>query len=655
MLNKFFKKKFTNENYIQELCHMKPKYEWLKEALDTKAIDINHQDENKNTFLMVCLKRNKFEVAMWLMDNGANPNIKNKDNKAAIDIAIEKNKLIIVEKLLKLKKIDIDQKDEYGRSLLQNIIVSGNHKMAKVFINYGANINTLDNKGKHVLYDALSYGDKEFVKYLLTFEGIELNHIDEDGNTLMQHPQVVQNDNLAIDLLIAGSDPTIKDKKGESFLFNTIMRGVEGEHIVQVALEYGADVNQRTSTGNTIMMESVLEASKLGDTDKLKKESIMRSVTSMLEYNGDINALDKNGESGLFNAVKIRDFELVLFLLEAHIDTNIQNKKGETVLELLVYEGLNYSDMIKLLLVYDINPSLVNKRGETVYEVLTNIILHVLGTKPFPHNDLIHLIDHDGLYLNVVQLLLENEPKKDEDEDGDQFILDFLDSTGDPIFFKPLMYDDFALFNLYTKYNINIHKLNKQHHNIFYSYVLRTFENDKATASICSNFKDNISSLISRKVDKDFKDSLGWTILHKVVSTNCNIKLFDILVKVVRFDYGATDNLGRTVMHNCVWNDKREAIRSISKVAPKILNIEDKYGLSPIFYAALLGSQPLVLQFLDLGAHISSSTPIDLKAIKKFRPMLKNLVKLKLKIDDLSTLNKLDAIIEQVEYRFTGQ
>ena len=652
MLKKLFKRKFTNEHYLQELFHVKPKHEWLKEAVDTKKIDINHQDENKNTFLMVCLKRNKFDAAIWLMDNGANPNIKNKENKAAIDIAIEKNKLIVVEKLLKLKKINIDQKDEYGRSILQNITVSGNHKMAKIFINYGANINTLDNKGKHIMYDALSYGDKVFVKYLLTFKGIELNDIDEDGNTLMQHPQIVQNDNLAIDLLVAGSDPTLKDKKGESYLFNTIMRGREAENVVQIALEQGADVNQLTSNKNTIMMESILEASKIEDSMDTKRISIMKSVASMLEHKGDINALDKNGESALFNAVNIKDDELISFLLHADIDVNIQNKKGETVLELLVYEGLNYSDMIKLLLIYDINPSLVNKKGETIYEILTNIILHILGTKLITDEKLIQLIDPDGLYLNVVQLLLENEPKKDEYEDGEQFILDFLDSTGDPIFFKPLMYDDFALFSIYTKYNINIHKLNKQHHNIFYSYVLRTFENNKSTPSICNNFKDNISSLISRKIDKDFKDSLGWTILHKVVSTNCNIKLFDILTNVVRFNYEATDNLGRTVMHNCVWNDKQEAIRTITKVAPKVLNIEDKYGISPIFYAALLGSQPLVLQFLDLGVNVSSSTKIDPKAIKKFTPMLKNLAKLKLKIEDLSTLNKLDSIIEQVEYRF---
>ncbi|MEA2018995.1 MAG: ankyrin repeat domain-containing protein [Campylobacterota bacterium] len=650
MLNKLFKRKFTNENYLQELLLDKLKERWLKEGIETKIIDIDYQDTLGNTFLMICLKKNKLKAANWLLDNGANVVLKNKDDKSIINIAIEKESKVFFKKLLALKKVDIDQKDEYGRSLLQNLIVFGSFELAKILIDSGANINTLDNKGRHIMYDALSYGDPSFVGYLLTFDNIKLNDIDEDGNTLMQHPQVIENDNLAIDLLIAGSDPTIKDKKGESFLFNTIMRGVKGERIVTIALNNGADVNQLTSSKNTIMMDSVLEASKLGTTHKFKRESILRSVKNMLEHKGNINALDASGESGLFNAIKIKDLELISFLLEAGIDTNIQNRKGETVLELLVYEGLNYSDTIKLLLIYDINPSLVNKKNQTIYEVLNNIILHILGTKLITDEKIVSLIDPDGLYINVVQLLLEEESIRNEYEDD--YILDFLDSTGDPIFFKPLMYDHFALFSIYTKYNINIHKINKEKHNIFFSYVLRVFENDKSTASVCNHFKDNVSSLISRKIDKDFKDSLGFTILHKIVGTKCNIRLFDILIKVVRFNYETVDNLGRTVIHSCVWHNKSEVIKSIVKVAPKILNIEDKYGISPLFYAALLGNKSLVLQFLDSGANISSSTQIDPKAIKKFKPMLKNLDKLKVDVDDLSMLNKFDSIIEQVEYRF---
>ena len=649
MFKKLFKREFTNENYTQELLKDHHNYKWLEEGLDTKLIDINYQNNKNDTFLMVCLKRNKYDAALWLLKMGADPTIKNNEYKTAIDIAIEKSKTDIVEQLIQHEKLNVNQKDEYGRSLLQNIIISGNFTMAKTLIKGGADINTLDNKGRHILYDALAYGDLTFVHHLLTYKNIELNDFDEDGNTLLQHPQAEQNDMLAKDLLVAGCDPTALNAKGESYLFNTVMRGAEAEEIVQIALKYGANVNERTLSKNTIMMELVLEASKLINKDERKKESLLRSVVKMLNYGGDINALDAKGETGLFNAVKIRDVELIAFLLKAGIDPNIQNPQGETVLEFLLYDAMEYSQIIKILLVYKIEPKLKNKHGQNAYEVLTNIILHLAESVVIKDTHLVSLIDPDGLYMNVVQLLLDNE----KEEEGEKYILEVLDSSDDPLFFKPLMNDNFALFSLYTKYNINLHMLNKKGHNIFFSYVLRVFENNKDSSLICKNFQENISSLISRKVDKDFKDSLGWTILHKVLSTQCNIKLFNILVKTVRFDYSITDNLGRSVIHNAVWSDKQDVIKIVHKVSPSTINIEDIYGIPPIYYAALLGSKELVKIFFELGANINSLSKIDPKAIKKFKPMLKNLKILTEEIEDLSVLQRNESLIEQIEKKFT--
>ncbi|MGB3151940.1 MAG: ankyrin repeat domain-containing protein, partial [Maribacter sp.] len=402
-------------------------------------------------------------------------------------------------------------------------------------------------------------------------------------------------------------------------------------------------------TNNTIMMEIFLRAS---ENKGSYREQLLNIVTKMLEHKGDINALDGKGESGLFNSVKLRDMQLIVFLLQANINTNIQNPKGETVLEFLVYDGLKYVKIIKLLLHYGIDPKLKNKKGQTVYEVLTNLILHKDGTIPFEDEELKSLFDPDALYMNVVQLLLDSE--KVDEENGEEFIfLNLLDSTGDPIFFKPLMYDNFALFSLYTKHPINIHQENKQHYNLFFAYVLKIFENNNATAKVCKNFQNNISSLISRKLNKDFKDSLGWTILHKVLATECNLKLFKILTDVVKFDYSMTDNLGRTVIHNAVWHDNVEVIKIINKLAHETINKEDIYGITPIYYAALLGHKKLVSSFFELGAKITISGKIDLKAIKKFSPMLKNLEKLLIDLNDASLENRMKSLIEQIEAKFS--
>lgn len=650
MLQKLFgKKSFTIENFIEELFRENLNTKWIEEALETKSIDINYQDKSGDTFLMMCLKKKRYDVASWLLEKNADPSIKNNEYKTAIDIAIEKNKLQIVEELLKHPKLDINQKDNYGRSLLQNMVVSGNLSMAKTLIKNGANINALDGKKRHIMYDALSYGDHSFVEYLLSLKNIELNDIDDDGNTLMQHPQIEQNDLLAKDLLIAGCNPTVLNSKGESYLFKTALRGKEAEPIIEVALIHGANVNEKTLSNNTIMMELFLKATQFEKKDEAKKQSVLRTIKKMLHHRGDINALDAKGESGLFTAVKLRSMEFINFLIDSGIDPNIQNHQGETVLEYLVYDDMKYADILKTLLSYGIDPKLKNKKGQSAFEILTNIILHINGNNPLTDDKLIALIDPDGLYLQVVRLLLENEKSQVED---DKFILEVYDSHGDPLFFKPLMKDTFSLFSVYTKYPINLHMLNKQGHNIFYAYVLKTFEDNISNILVCKSFQNNISSLISRKVNQNFKDALGWTVLHKITSTPCDPKLFDILTKTVRFDYSVADNLGRTVIHNAVWGNKPDVIRLVHKVSPETINLIDIYHIPPLYYAALLGSQSLVLQFLDLGALVTTSKKIDAKAIKKFSPMLKNLEKLTEKVTDLTKLKKFQSVIEQVQGKF---
>ena len=642
MLEFFFKREHTNVTFLQEILHKEPNWEWLEEGIEKELVDIDYKDKDGDTFLIKCLKVSKFKSAEWLINHHADTTIRNNNNKTAINIAIERDNLILVEELLNLKKIDINQKDNDARSLLQNIIVFGKHKMAKVFINYGADINNIDRHGRNILYDALSYGDHTFILYLLGLKGIDLNLIDEDGNTLMQHPEVIKDDAIAKDLLVAGIDLTIQDKNGESYLLKTALRGDEAEDIIDLALEYGANVNAKTSNENTIMMELIAVLALLGEDEKSRRDSLLKTAQKMLDYGGDINVLDNNNETGLFNIIRLKDFELTSFLLSNDINPNIQNINGETALSIIALDGIKSLDLVLLLLTYDATPNLKNKKGQTLYEVLNNIILHNFGTKPIEDEKLLLHIDPHGQYIAIVKELLAHNNE----------VLNYLNSLGEPLFFAPLLYEYSLLFKLYIKFGLDIHMKNKANHSIFFEYILKVFENDKSDSDACEMFQKNISNLIGNKVDQNYQDALGFTILHKIIGTNCNEKLFKILTKIVLFDYTITDHLGRSVIHNAVWSNKPAIIKRIYLVAPTALNIEDKYGLLPISYAALLGNTELVLLFIELGSNIKGSKDIASSAIKKFSPMLKNLQSLKIDIEDESLLDKLDEVIDQVEQDF---
>lgn len=648
---KFFKKEPSNQTFSLELTKKKINEDRLSNALKSDYVDINHKDKNGDTSLLKCVKEGRYNSAEWLIKNGADINLKDNNGKNILEIAVEKNNLPIVKGLLDLGKIDVNQKDITGRSLLQNVVVWGNHQMAKLLLNNGADINSVDNYGRIVLYDALAYGDQGFLRYLLSLDKLNINHIDDEGNTLMQYTEVHKNDSIAKDILAAGIDPTIQKENEESFFYKTMIReDKDAEDVIDVALANGTNVNALTYSGKTLLIELIYLASHLSKGKRPLRMIYLNRAKRMLQVDGDINTLDSKNESALFNAVALRDFELILFLLESGINPNIQNINGETVLEFLLYDGLEYMNILKLLLDYKIDPKLKNKKGQSSFEILSNIILH--NSKKVLINDksLVKLIDPEGLYMEILKILLVFEQRNmDENQ---KYMLDILDSSGDPLFFKPLMNNHFSLFNLYTKFKINLHKLNKNKYNIFYAYVLQTFERNIATPIACKNFQENISSLISRKIDRHFKDSLGWTILHKITSTKCNINLFLILINTVRFDFTIKDNLGRTVIHNCVWHDQEEVIKLVNAQSSKIISIEDNYFIPPIYYAALLGNAHLVLLLFELGATINLSQAINPKAIKKFSPMLKNLPKLKEKITETYLIERIDTLIDQINIDF---
>jgi ankyrin repeat protein len=645
MIKKLFKKEHSNETFALELTKKKFDESWLLDGLKSDYIDINHKDKDGDTFLTKCVKEGRYNAAEWLIKNGADINIKNHSGKNALEIAVEKNNLPIVKGLLDLGKIDVNQKDITGRSLLQNVVVWGNHQMAKVLLQYGADVNSVDNYGRIVLYDALAYGDQHFLRYLLSLDKLNINHIDEEGNSLMQYPEVTKNDSIAKDILVAGIDPTITKEDEESFLYKTMLRDdKDSESVFDVILDHGANVNARTLDGNTTLFELIYIASMLPKSEKGKRNLYLNRAKKMIAHHGDLNALDPKGETILFHAVREKDMELINFLLTYGIDANIQDILGKPVLEYAIYYGIEKIDLILLLINHNANPKQKNKQGKCIYEILNEIILHQYGTKLIAEKEIASKIEKNGQYIEIVKKFLEINNADEHIEK-----LDYLDSTGDPLFFKPLIYDHFILFRVYIKFGLDIHAKNKANHNIFFEYVLKVFEKNDNSLKACENFQHNLTNLISSKIDKNYQDALGWTILHKVVGTDCDEKLFDILTKVVPFDYTIVDKLGRSVIHNAVWGNKKNIIKKIATHSKESINIEDNYNILPMVYAALLGNREIVLEFLRLGSFIHSKKKIDPKAIKKFSPMLKNLDKLTEGVEDLSDLQNLTTVVEQVK------
>ncbi len=629
----------TNELFLNELINNNFNKTKLEKAFTKYEININHLNTNSENYLYLAIYNGKTEAALWLIEKGIEIDVANKNGFTPFDIAIENQYHRVVQVILSKIETDINKKDIHGRTKLQDSVMLGDHEMAKILIEHGADINSKDNKGQNILYDALSYGHIDFIEYLLTLKELDINNIDKENNNILHHAFALSNDEVALKLIKNGASPNHRNKEGNTYLSIIAQRGIEAFNIIEVALENGFDINSRVANKNTILMEVLSALSNIDPADEAKRNSLLSMSKKLIEIGLDINAVNENNEHALFQTIKSSELQSTLMLLEKKIDVNLQNKNGETPLFYACYGGIEKLEITILLLKHGANPTLKNNKGQTVFEILNNLVLSNHGQMDFIDNDVMKYAVGHTRFMNVLKAIFKYYKRE----------LDFFDSEGNPIFFKPLIYDNIPLFKLYLKAGVDLKMVNSDGSNLFFEYVLHAFQQDNPDI----DFETGLSMLISAKVDHNVQDKTGWTVVSKIVAqTPCNKKLFKALLKRVRFNYKIVDKLGRSVIHSAVWSNNIEVIKLINHIDSDIKNIPDHYGILPSIYAALIGNKSVLLYFVELKSKIKTDQSISQAAIKKFSPLLKNIEKLKAETVNISEMEIITIIMQQLKKDF---
>ena len=634
------KKLFTNTNPTIENLEK----ELLKDSfspgkadalIESKDIDLDEKNQNGNTLLHLCLKNNKYKAANWLIKQGVSLSIKNKNHISPIRIAVEKGDISVIKTIIEYADEDINQVDENGRSLLQDAVILGNQEVAQELINNSIDVNIKDNNNRNVVFDAVAYGDDKMIDQILSVDGIDLNVIDSTGNTILHDKKVREDDKLAEKLLEKGADPTINNDQGDNFLTHVALRGDVGDAMLKVALHYGGDLKSKTASTNSIMMEVMFSFAKLSEGESNRREGLKDVAKTLIKHGLDTNAINSDKETSLFEMVRKQDIEGCAFLLENKVDVNHKNRFHETALSIAIIKGIENLDIIVLLLQYGADPTLRNKHNETVPEVLNSIILHIHNFKKLQSSKILNQISLSGNYMLILKEILDIE----------DFDFNYLDSTGNPLFFKPFLNGDKKTCKLYLQYGLDINTKNSHGHNIFYEYVLKVFKENVYVDS----FRENLVFLLVNDVNINSTNEHGQTIYSKIALTPCNLQLFRRLIEVSRYDYSSVDKLGRTILHSCVWSNNLDLLKLVYGVDRNTQNIADNFNILPITYAALLGNKDIAMEFLRRNTIITSGKPISKSAKEKFQPMLKNLDKLTSNLNENDDFRKLDILKDQVK------
>lgn len=142
-------------------------YHSLKTLLET-GTDIEQTDKFGNTPLFISiLEPDKIDITKLLIHYGADVNAVDNFGQTTLIKAIYSNNIKAVELLLE-NGADIDQTNFQNRTpLIINISTNNNYEITKLLLNYGANINAQDIHNFTSLYYAVLNEDINLIKYLL--------------------------------------------------------------------------------------------------------------------------------------------------------------------------------------------------------------------------------------------------------------------------------------------------------------------------------------------------------------------------------------------------------------------------------------------------------------------------------------------------------
>ena len=613
MIKKLLKKQtFTEEDFLKELLNPVFSQENLEERFN-KNIDLNKTNARGETYLHLCAKKGCLESVKWLLENKVDIEAINEELETPLFYAALSNNGPITRFFI-TQGANIEHLNIHKRTVLQEALIAGKRTIKTLF-DHTKNLNNADIHGNNLVFDAVSNGSKDLIEQVIQNKSIDINKVNEEGNTILHKEVVLKNNDLAMRLMEEGADPTILDKNGKNFLFYAISKGIENEAVLNKAIELGCDINSKDSNNRNILMQSVQNYLELDSDEKAMKESHLKMIKKLIKEGIQVDAVDNKKETIFFTAIRSLDEELIeLFIKHDSIHINDQNIDGETVLLDCVLHGIKASKYINALLKAGADVNLSDNKGATIIEKLIDAILHFYNRKKID-DKLLEKVKNSADYLDVLRLILNSE-KAD---------LCKLNSKGQPLFFDPIIYFNYELFKILRNYGININLKDKDGHNIIF-YLMEYSEHSPAYNQ--KLYLETLQNLINIGVEIDTKDLNGNSLLHKAVNEKCEYTVKLLLDS--KPDVFAKDEKGRTLIHNAIWKDDLRYFKLIHNHDENIINQADKFGVLPINYAAFMGKVDLVKIMLEEGAHVNNTNIISPKMIEffsKFHDNIRNLEK----------------------------
>lgn len=278
--------------------------------------------KDKHNSLIEAVKMEDIKNIEFLLKNGANVTFTNKDGENSVSEAIKlPNKKIAMS--LMNKEIGSIKVGKEKDTLAHIAVINKQYEILKELHQFGVDMNVKNEQGHTVLYYAIKIGNKDIIDYLVHEIRVNLQEVDNEGNSIVQVALLHQFNNIDLikELLNLDLDFNRKNAAGQNTYETAIL--TQNKDIVQIFIDKGLNLNGVDENGNNAI--HILLTHKIDN---------LTFLSELIKKGTDLNGLNKQGQTPLYLAILNGDKNTVEVLLKNKVNLNSVNSNGESAVEI---------------------------------------------------------------------------------------------------------------------------------------------------------------------------------------------------------------------------------------------------------------------------------------------------------------------------------